>query len=54
MENAYGPQTRVTEDEVYFSNRHPQMPADEQRAEAVEERLANMETHLNMVKGEFH
>ncbi|XP_059143275.1 MAP3K12-binding inhibitory protein 1-like [Physella acuta] len=50
VENAYGPQTRVAEDEVYFGNRHTQMLADEQRAEAVEERLANMEAHLNMAK----
>ncbi|RUS89649.1 hypothetical protein EGW08_002570 [Elysia chlorotica] len=47
VDNAYGPQTRLAPDDSgpHCSSR---LPVDRERAEAVEERLANMEYHLNM------
>ncbi|GFN97044.1 MAP3k12-binding inhibitory protein 1 [Plakobranchus ocellatus] len=44
VENTYGPQTRLPAED--FSSMR--LPVDRERAEAVEERLANMEFHLNM------
>ena len=50
VENASGPQTRLTPDDggPHLSSR---LPVDRERAEAVEERIANMEYHLNMENG---
>ncbi|GFS07010.1 MAP3K12-binding inhibitory protein 1 [Elysia marginata] len=47
VDNAYGPQTRLAADDggPHCSAR---LPVDRERAEAVEERLVNMELHLNM------
>ncbi|KAK3783411.1 hypothetical protein RRG08_033672 [Elysia crispata] len=47
VDNTDGPQTRLASDfnEAHCSSR---LPVDRERAEAVEERLANMEYHLNM------
>ncbi|CAL1541838.1 unnamed protein product [Lymnaea stagnalis] len=51
VENTYGPQTRLSANEDSTFKKYLRVPLDVQRAEAVEERLANMEAHLNTKSG---
>ncbi|KAH9519450.1 hypothetical protein Btru_002668 [Bulinus truncatus] len=48
VDNAYGPQTLLPADEDYDHKSYRHVPVDVQRADAVEERLRNMENHLNI------
>ncbi|XP_013080742.2 MAP3K12-binding inhibitory protein 1-like [Biomphalaria glabrata] len=49
VDNSYGPQTtRPAEDEDYDHRSYRHLPIDVQRADAVEERLRNMEIHLSL------
>lgn len=52
VDNSYGPQTtRPAEDEDYDHRSYRHLPIDVQRADAVEERLRNMEIHLSLDSG---
>lgn len=48
VENRIGPQTQVIE---RYHSASLRLPVDLGRKEAVEERLANMESHLNLGEG---